>query len=60
MDSTKRVAAIGLLLAIANGGGAHAEQQPVTSLLALVVGAIYFLAYGADLPGSNLRFSRLR
>ncbi len=26
----------------------------------LVVGAIHYLAYGADLPGSNRRFSRLR
>ena len=28
--------------------------------IALVVGAIYYVAYGADLPGSNRRFSRLR
>ena len=26
----------------------------------LVVGVIHYLAYGADLPGSNRRFSRLR
>jgi hypothetical protein len=26
----------------------------------LAVGAIHYLAYGADLPGSNRRFSRLR
>ncbi len=28
--------------------------------IALVVGAIYYLAYGADIPGSDRRFSRLR
>lgn len=28
--------------------------------IALVVGAICYIAYGADLPGSNRRFSRLR
>jgi prolipoprotein diacylglyceryltransferase/protein-S-isoprenylcysteine O-methyltransferase Ste14 len=28
--------------------------------IALVVGAIYYVAYGADLPRSNRRFSRLR
>jgi len=28
--------------------------------IALVVGAIYYVAYGADIPGSNRRFSRLR
>jgi hypothetical protein len=28
--------------------------------IALVVGAIYYVAYGADVPGSNRRFSRLR
>jgi len=28
--------------------------------IALVVGAIYYVAYGADLPGSSRRFSRLR
>jgi len=28
--------------------------------IALVVGAIHYVAYGVDLPGSSRRFSRLR
>lgn len=34
--------------------------DPSIFLFAAIVGALYFLAYGADLPRSNRRFSRLR
>jgi protein-S-isoprenylcysteine O-methyltransferase Ste14 len=32
----------------------------ITLTAAVIVGALYYLAYGADLPRSNRRFSRLR
>jgi len=34
--------------------------DPVIAPVAAIVGALYYLAYGADLPRSNRRFSRLR
>jgi protein-S-isoprenylcysteine O-methyltransferase Ste14 len=37
-----------------------AAFDPSSLPIALAVGAIYYLAYGADLPGSSRRFSRLR
>lgn len=34
--------------------------EPGSLAVALVVGAICYVAYGVDLPGSSRRFSRLR
>lgn len=34
--------------------------DPRSLLIALIVGVIYYVAYGVDLPGSSRRFSRLR
>ena len=39
---------------------AAAAFDPRILPIALIVGAIHYVAYGVDLPGSNRRYSRLR